>query len=293
MPTWIKNFVRFAVFGNIWVAFAAVCLYWETVLLHSLRFQLPLSLSIFGATLFIYNYHRLFRKKAIYSGDQSERHQWIVANHHFLTALAVVALALSVVGFLPFLNVKLVLRFAPFILLAGLYVMPIWRKGGKWIRLRDFPFLKIFLVAAVWAFVTVFLPFLADDPNWFPSAAAWLTITHRFLFIFAITMPFDIRDLAHDKEYGVVTFASRLGIPGLKTASRLMILAVAVCGIAGYLLKYYSPGHGLGLIISAASTGWLISRGDENSDEWYYVGWLDGSMVDQLFWVWLIGVLMN
>ena len=292
MPAWIKNFVRFAVFGNIWVAFAATCLYWETVLLHDLPFHLPLSVSIFGATLFIYNYHRLFRKKAIYSGEQSERHQWIVANQNVLTALAIIALALSVTGFLPYLNLKLVLRFAPFILLAALYVIPVWKKNGKWIRLRDFPFLKIFLVAAVWAFVTVFLPFLANDPDWLPNASAWLTLVHRFLFIFAITMPFDIRDLVHDKEFGVVTFASQLGILGLKMASRIMIVGVAVCGVFGYLLEFYAAGHVLGLIISAASTGWLISRGDENSDEWYYVGWLDGSMVDQLFWVWLMGVIL-
>jgi len=291
MPAWIKQVLRLLVFGNCWVSFAAVCLYWETALLHHLEFSSRLSISIFGATLFIYNYHRLFRKRVIYSVERSTRHRWIVSNDKLLTGFAVLGGLTGFISFLPYFTQTFFLRILPFLLIALLYVVPVGKRNGKWFSLRDLPFLKIFLVAAVWAFVTAFIPFLSRDAQWLPTASVWLTFAHRFVFIFAITLPFDVRDLAHDRKYGVVTFASRFGVNGIKSGARLLLVFIAAAGLCGYLAGWYSPGQGLGLVISAASTGWLISRMREDSDEWYYAGFLDGTMVDQLFWIFVMGLV--
>jgi 4-hydroxybenzoate polyprenyltransferase len=192
------------------------------------------------------------------------------------------------IAFLPYANISIVLKFLPFVTLALLYVVPIWKIDGKWIRLRDFPFIKIALVAVVWAFVTVFVPFAILDIHWIPNFSQWITFIQRFIFIFAITIPFDIRDLEHDAKHNVKTFAGVLGINKAKQLSNLLLIMVAIISISAFLLKFYTVGNAAGMMISSLSTTFLISRIQEDSDEWVYSGYLDGTMVDQLFWIWLL-----
>jgi 4-hydroxybenzoate polyprenyltransferase len=112
-----------------------------------------------------------------------------------------------------------------------------------------------------------------------------LTATQRFLFFFAITLPFDIRDLEHDRKNGVRTFAALLGVEGIKNFSRLLLVIITLIALYCYQQGYYLPGQTLAMIVSCASTSWLISKADENSSEFYYSGWLDGTLMDQYFWM--------
>jgi 4-hydroxybenzoate polyprenyltransferase len=289
LPNWTLKTSRLLVFGNLWVAFCAVSLYWCTALLHKLEIEVFLSLSIFNATVFIYNYHRLFRKKVIYEKVRSERHEWILMHEKELQILALITLISAIGFFVPYMNIRLFLRFSPFLALALFYVIPIWKRRGKWLRVRDIPFIKIFLVAAVWSFVTVVLPFLADDPEWLPNVEIWHTIVQRFIYIFAITVPFDIRDLKLDKASGLTTFAGRFGVSNAKRISEVLLLIVAIICLSAAHLGFYTYGNALGMLLSCSVTGLLISRIDENSSEWIYAGLLDGTMLDQFLWVLILG----
>jgi len=292
LPLWTLKTSRLLVFGNLWVALCAVSLYWCTALIHSLEINVFLSLSIFSATVFIYNYHRLFRKKIIYAKVRSERHEWILQHKRMLRALAYISLIAAIGFFVPYLNVTLFLRVSPFLALALFYVIPLWKSGGKWLRVRDIPFIKIFLVAAVWSFVTVFLPFLVDDPEWLPNLGSWHTIVQRFIYIFAITIPFDIRDLEHDKASGLTTFAGKFGVSNAKKISEVLLIIVALICFSAAHFGFYTYGSAIGMILSCLVTGLFISKIDENSSEWMYAGLLDGTMFDQFIWVLMIGSLM-
>jgi 4-hydroxybenzoate polyprenyltransferase len=147
-------------------------------------------------------------------------------------------------------------------------------------------------VALVWAFVTVCLPFVILPDFTFQSLLnpnIILTASNRFLFFFAITLPFDIRDLEHDRKNGVRTFASLLGVVGIKNLSRILLVIVTLIALYCYIRGYYFPGHALAIIVSCASTSWLIAKADEHSNEYYYSGWLDGSLMDQYFWIVFFG----
>jgi 4-hydroxybenzoate polyprenyltransferase len=206
-----------------------------------------------------------------------------------LQVLALVGLLLAAGCFIPFLNKVLVIRLSPFLLLALFYVVPVWKTKGKWIRVRDIPYFKIFLVAAVWSFVTVVLAFLADNASWKPDIAAWGSILHRFIFIFAITLPFDIRDLEHDRGGGLITFAGTLGVPGVNRLSAFLLTIVASIAALGAMAGFYSYPAAGGMILSCMFTGALVLHVDEESSEWMYAGFLDGTMFDQLLWI----VLLN
>jgi hypothetical protein len=86
----------------------------------------------------------------------------------------------------------------------------------------------------------------------------------------------------------VKTFAGVLGINKAKQLSNLLLIMVAIISISAFLLKFYTVGNAAGMMISSLSTTFLISRIQEDSDEWVYSGYLDGTMVDQLFWIWLL-----
>ncbi|MEZ5173587.1 MAG: hypothetical protein R2850_08790 [Bacteroidia bacterium] len=129
------------------------------------------------------------------------------------------------------------------------------------------------------------LAFLANDSEWLPDTGAWITIAHRFIFIFAITLPFDIRDLAHDKSGGLVTFAGKLGVPAVNRLSALLLTFVALLAVLAAMAGFYFYPAAGGMILSCVFTGALILTIDEQSSEWIYAGFLDGTMFDQLLWI--------
>ena len=91
-------------------------------------------------------------------------------------------------------------------LISMVYGLPIFKNGTVWFRLRDVPGLKIFLIASIWALVTQGLPDLMSR-----QTLNYLALFERFLFIFAITIPFDIRDLRFDK-FNLVTVPQYFGV---------------------------------------------------------------------------------
>ncbi len=292
IPIWLARLFRYVVFGNIWVSFSAVCMFWATEELCHIKLKSISAIFIFGGTLFIYNFHRLFRMKAIYAKHTSERHAWIIKNQRHVIALTLLGFILAIAGGFQFFTLERTWILIPFIVITLLYVTPIFKMGGTWIRLRDVPYVKIFLVALVWTFVTVCLPLVILPDFTFQSLLnpnIILTASNRFLFFFAITLPFDIRDLEHDRKNGVRTFASLLGVVGVKNFSRILLVIVTLIALYCYIQGYYFPGHALAIIVSCASTSWLISKVDENSNEYYYSGWLDGSLMDQYFWIVFFG----
>ncbi len=288
LPFWLDRLFRYVVFGNIWVSFAAVCMFWATEKLFQIQEKPTTGIFIFGGTLFIYNFHRLFRMKAIYAKHSSDRHNWIIKNRNHVIALTLLGFILALAGGFAFFNKETIGILLPFVLISLFYVIPIYKKEGVWIRLRDVSYVKIFLVAGVWTFVTVCLPLVILPDFTFQSLLhpnITLTATNRFLFFFAITLPFDIRDLEHDRKNGVRTFASLLGVVGIKNLSRILLVIVTLIALYCYIRGYYFPGHALAIIVSCASTSWLISKADENSNEYFYSGWLDGTLMDQYFWM--------
>ena len=62
--------------------------------------------------------------------------------------------------------------------------------------LRTIPYIKIFLIAAIWTSSTMFLLLLEN--NQLINQNIILHLFTRFLFVFAICIPFDIRDIKYD-----------------------------------------------------------------------------------------------
>lgn len=70
--------------------------------------------------------------------------------------------------------------------------------GNSGLTLREVAGFKILTIALVWALVTVLFPLLQEHFSF--DKNTWITFVQRFLFVFAITIPFDIRDLHIDQK---------------------------------------------------------------------------------------------
>lgn len=163
--------------------------------------------------------------------------------------------------------------------LALAYYAPVLGRKGNRVGLRSLYGAKVFYIALVWVFACLGLPILvAYARNWPVSApqalqlAAWM-----FLFVVAITIPFDIRDRKSDRKYGLRT------LPVLIGARRSQYVSTLLLGIHG--LWVLASGYGtcvriLLLFVSAYAIG-LVWRAKADKGDYYYFLALDGLLVLQ------------
>lgn len=159
------------------------------------------------------------------------------------------------------------------ILISGLYAIPRILGNISRFSLRHIPWLKVFLIAYVWAIVTAELPLLIlseETEPLFYGSLFW----ERFVFFLAITLPFDIGDLQEDKERGVKTLVMVLGIQGVKVSSFLLILVFWAIVYFNYSIFYFWI-QGL-LVLSIVIVIFLIKN---ETSPLYYRRILDGSIL--------------
>ena len=157
------------------------------------------------------------------------------------------------------------------------------RKG-----LRELPGFKIFLISMLWAMATVVLP--AAEGGVFGTVEGALMTLERFLFIFAITLPFDIRDLPFDRAR-LHTLPQRFGISKAKKIGFLALLAMDLIIVLEWSTGLYSLTEMLCLIGVAELAAVALFLSDPDRPEPYFsVGveslsllWLGAVWLAQLF----------
>lgn len=138
--------------------------------------------------------------------------------------------------------------------------------------LRNIPYLKIFLIAYVWASATVIFPMLHEHliiQN--PKTIA--LFFERFFFTLAITIPFDIRDKVGDKKQGLNTLVSLLGSSKSKVLSLFLLIS---CGVLTY---YFHTNYFLHFVAVYILTAFLVIFSSHKRSEWYFTGFIDGLFV--------------
>lgn len=211
------------IFYNLYIAFGATFLAYSTFFLFQQEASTPIQLLIFvfSATMLTYNIDR----------EQNYRDYPIFIFLNFLSLFLVVYTFIQ----FPRAAQKYLIHI---ILISGLYAIP--RILGKisHFSLRHVPWLKVFLIAYVWAVVTAELPILILRKEIIYPFYDFL-FWERFIFFLAITLPFDIGDLPEDKERGVKTLAMLLGIQNIKIISIGLIFIFWLLIYLNYPLSYF------------------------------------------------------
>lgn len=271
----MKYLARYLVNTNLFISLCAVALttFCHLVLTQSYPKNFLLGF-VFFATLFAYNFHRavgMGGELLQQDTENSKRTLWLKSKVGVIHFLIFTSFGFAAYCFyqLPRANFLLVFILA---LVSLFYVLQI----NKIPSLRSLPFLKIFVISFVWGGVTVMLPLLNNDMNnevfLFQHQLFALAIA---LYVFAETLPFDIRDLKEDQIKGPKTIPHFLGV---KKSKWLSLLAYVFVFLICCFLDFCNWQVLLALAGSMFySSFWILKVSPEKGDL-YYSFWIESSL---------------
>ncbi|MGE0567566.1 MAG: UbiA family prenyltransferase [Bacteroidia bacterium] len=269
--------------SNIYISLAAVLLTISTQVQIEMDPQWhPYLFLIFFATLFEYNLHRLITVLTNRDALRSDKHNWVNSRRNGFYLLMI----FSVLGFIIAVlqaKLKVLLTLAPIAGLTLFYSTPISRSTKGILRLRQIPYLKIFLISFVWSTVTVFLPVTYSEKS-FNKFHLLTVIVERFLFVMAITIPFDIRDMEADRQAGLKTIPLKIGVQkSIGLSLRILILFFVITVIHYCITDQWILVNAF--TISFLATIIFLRNEKIRSMPLYYYGILDGTLLLQGFLV--------
>lgn len=236
---------------------------------------------VITATIALYSVHRIVGIRKVSRLSEQGRFAIILRykSHIVLYGIAGACLALYFATRLPVVTLGFLLIPTVF---SGAYVLPVNR---NWMRIRDYPYVKIFVLSACWALITGVAPLIHTRHPF--DLDMGLVFAERFLFVMAISLPFDIRDIYVDEVSDLRTIPQRLGVGVSKwlAAGSLALSALCVWFLIsrGFYAESLPPAYGIFIVITTA----LIAGSKPGLDDHYYSGLLDGTMflLPFLFWI--------
>lgn len=271
----------FLLFSNLFMAICAVAQALVTFHLIDTKPIHTVTGLLFASTLGIYNFSILLSKPKHPEKSPYRRVRWFFAHYRLMVTFTMISLlALIPLFFLLSMESRILLVFLS--VLSFCYSLPLFTVGEQKFGLRNIPGLKPFLITLVWTLSCVLLPILeAQDMHLADISTRDITIliAKRFLLIGALTVPFDIRDLFQDRQYGLKTIAVSWGEKNAYLFCQLLL--------AGYIvLLFMFRNNGFNvdffaLALTAVLMGWLIFRSKWEKNEYYYFFYLDGVLVLQ------------
>ncbi len=273
----IRQIILFLVYTNLWISIAAAALTFQTALIFSIELSKPIYTLVFFATLFVYNYQAINSKHSV--GD-AQKLGWIKNHKQIIVGL----LFLSFIGVLAsayYLPLELFYIGLPGAFLAVLYSTKFFDNRKK--ALRDIAFVKIYLISISWVLATVILPLVSViGINRLFSSNVIIYVLMQFVFIIAITIPFDIRDLKYDKKEKK-TIPQLIGVKPALLLSFFLLISILAMGLVWWQnSNLITTNKFLGLFISIVVITPVILSSDEKKKDLFYTGLIDGLILVQV-----------
>jgi len=255
----IKKGFNFLIFSHIWISLGAVGLLLGNCIILNIDCNISYICLIFFATLFGYSIQ--------YSGSFSlnklrpMQSYWVENNKSTIVLIKWFSFFISVILSLLIFNLSQILLSIPFLLVVLLY-----KKKTSFLKeLRAFPFVKIFVIALCWAWVCSLLPQISIQTN----DLDWVNVSFIFVFIIAITIPFDVRDL-HGDSKSMLTIPILLG----KNISVLLSIVLVCSSIVFFLID-----GNLEMVVYLTLVNLVLIPTLYTHNEYYYLFIIDGLLV--------------
>jgi len=268
----LKNIFKAVINSSILVALS-VCAFLE---ITAIEYSIPVSINLLGfvffGTITGYNFIKYSEVIRIRFKDI-----WM-----YLKVIQIASL-LGLIYFTFQLNFETLLMTGGFALLTFFYAIPFLKNKN----LRNFTGLKITIVAVVWAGVTVLVPLVNEGISLVPiSIGIWISFIQRFLFVFVLTLPFEIRDLQFD-ELALGTLPQRVGVRKTKTIGAIMLSVLL-------LLEFLKPISNLEFEISQGISvvilGLFLLYSKRSQSKYYASFWVESIPI---FWLGILCLLIN
>ena len=211
-----KQLLDFYINSSIHVALSVYALSWITLLIFNLPYDENILYFNFYATITGYNFVKYF---GIAKWHHRSLARWlkVIQVFSFFSFLLMGFYALKLEA-----NVLFIL--AGLGIITFLYAIPILPKRiylDEQQNLRQISGLKVYIIAAVWAFTTVVLPALNNHQEL--TSKVWITVLQNFVFVLALMIPFEIRDLKFD-SIKLATIPQQIGVKKTKILGVLLLL---------------------------------------------------------------------
>ena len=206
------------------MAFSVLALSHLTQLRTEQTADLVFLLTLFCATIFGYNFVKYFGLAKFHYRSLTTKLKEI----QILSAFCFITFVIC------FFGLKTEVQYSLFFLglITFFYAMPL-----KWISsksLRKISGLKIYIIAFVWAATTAFLPQLQSGLELFQIDYMW--ILERFIFIFILMLPFEIRDINFD-DLKLSTIPQSIGLSNTKKLGYFGVFLLLLFLIFGHEFK--------------------------------------------------------
>lgn len=272
----LKQIFNFYIDSSIHVAFAVFALSWVTLLEFGIPYDRAVLYFIFFASITGYNFVKYFGLARFH--------------HRSLTNWLKLIQVFSLMCFIGMCYFALKLELISLVVILGfgvvtfLYAIPFLPNKilyDKHKNLRNVSGLKVYIIALVWAGVTVVLPLLNNhvplDTNVVVSGF------QRFVFVTVLMFPFEIRDLNYD-SLKLATIPQQIGIKNTKMVGVLLLMLF-------FLLEFLKPQlnveHTVSLLITMFVTLMFLIFANRNQGRYYSSFWVEGIPL-----VWLLLLLV-
>jgi 4-hydroxybenzoate polyprenyltransferase len=273
LTTLLKRFFDFLLFGNVYVALGAMCLVQSTAIQLQLSTQLlPYSLLVFFATLFIYNFQRIFYVPQENTALHSIRRAWIFRNPLTIKLLACIGFTGVSITFF-YVDFHIVFYLSPLLVLSLAYFAP-------FVKLRRNAFFKLLTLVIVWTMATAVVPVLLVHQPLIDGKNS-LHLLIRLCFMIAICIPFDIRDLKIDEADNISTIPRILGENETRWLAFVFMITYIVLIVLAYCLNHLPAAVFMMLLLSAVLNTILVVMSSSKRSEYFFVAGIDGTMILQ------------
>jgi hypothetical protein len=253
----LRRTIEFIIFSNIWISLCGVGLAISSFFLCNLELNFFFLGLVFFATLFGYNLQNL-SKKTIHK-ERSKQIIWIQSNLINIKTLTTISFFFVIIFSFFLLNINSVLCSTPFFFFVLFYRYPILKKYN----FRKIKGLKILFIAVCWSWTCCILPQLV-----FSLSVNWIVALLVLMYVFIITIPFDIRDTRFDQ--GIQTIPQMIGI------QNSYILIMFMTSIL-FFISLFNANYKFAIFLIFTALALMPSK--KKNSEFYYLFLLDGLLL--------------
>tara|TARA_R100001377_G_C3187747_1_gene109258 strand:+ start:901 stop:1734 length:834 start_codon:yes stop_codon:yes gene_type:complete len=261
----VKQIVDFYINSSIHVALSVFALSWITLIEYQIPFDTNVLFFIFFASIVGYNFVKFF--------GLAKFHHRSLSNWLKIIQIMSLVCFLIMGYFIIQLQTKTLLYLTAFALVTFLYAIPFLPKKlylDRQKNLRSISGLKVYVIALVWAGVTVLIPLINNDQH-VDVIVVWFFI-QRFLLVLALMLPFEIRDMQFD-SIKLATIPQKIGILNTKIIGVLLSLLF-------FGMEFLMPSIEMGkLLIQLVITVLIIISilfARKNQGKYYSGFWVEG-----------------
>jgi 4-hydroxybenzoate polyprenyltransferase len=281
MLTTLKRLFSNFIFGNFFIAFCAAGMVLTTFLMNSMPLRItPFTVFITLATFLLYNFHRI-SFKLDYSGWEELKTSIRKVEINQKEKFFFLAAAIGIIICLYFLNPRIFIYLVPLALLSLSYSIPVFGSKRNKKRLLEIFLMKTPVLALVWGLSTTIIPLIEQNIS-LSSSFIILQIISRSLFIFALCIPFEIRDVEADKKNNVKTLPV---IYGVRTTGIIGVVIILLEIITHHLMPSGSLSSIIALDLSSiVALCWIFFQSYATS-AYFYKFYIDGTMLVRFFFL--------